>query len=331
MAPRARFVVFTANNYTPEGLQALSAVHVGTRVTRETRLSYMVFQQEISESGTPHLQGYVQIEKTISIDSVTNFLNKILGTQVHSEKARGTHEEARDYCIDENKRAQNTTPVTIGEITAHGGIQGRGRRNDLEAVKAAIESGMSLSDLQSNFFQEFAMYGRFLTQYHIDFKQRSTQTLLRDSTSSAQLRAWQTACLNICQQPATGRRLSWFWENVGNVGKSFMARYLALHHQAIIVRAMKKADMLHALSKTILDTKIVVFDLTRSTEAGAVEVVYEVIEQLLDQVISSGKYDSQTVWFDTVHIIVFANFEPNRGTMSLDRWDVHHIGQPAAN
>lgn len=325
MAPRARFVVFTANNYTPAGLAALSAVGVGTRVTRETRLTYMVFCQEISESGTPHLQGYLQIEKIISIDSVTNFLNKILGTHARTAKAKGTHAEARDYCLDESKYAPNTTPVEIGEITAHAGLAGKGRRNDLNAVKEAIEAGMSLTDLQSNFFQEFAMYGRFLTQYHIDFKQRSTQTLLRDSTSSAQLRVWQTECLNICQQPATGRKLHWFWENVGNVGKSYMARYLALHHQALIVRAMKKADMLHVLSKSISDTKIVVFDLTRSTEAGAVEVVYEVIEQLLDQVISSGKYDSQTIWFGTVHILVFANFEPNRSTMSLDRWVVHHI------
>jgi len=325
MAPRARFVVFTANNYTPAGLAALTAVNVGARVTRETRLTYMVFQQEISESGTPHLQGYLQIEKTISIDSVTNFLNKILGTHARTDKARGTNEEARDYCLDEEKRAANTTPVEIGEITAHGGIQGKGRRNDLNAVKEAIESGMTVSDLHSNFFQEYAMYGRFLTQYRIDFKQRSTQTLLKDSTSSAQLRAWQTACLNICQQPATGRKLHWFWENVGNVGKSYMARYLVLHHQAVIVRSMKKADMLHWLSKTIGDSKIVVFDLTRSTEAGAVEVVYEVIEQILDENISSGKYDSQTVWFEKLHVLVFANFEPNRSTMSADRWDIHHI------
>lgn len=325
MAPRARFVVFTANNYTPAGLTALSAVTVGTRVTRETRLTYLVFQQEIAESGTPHLQGYLQIEKSISIASVTKFLNQILGTHARTDKAKGTHEEARDYCLDEEKRAENTTPVEIGEITAHAGLQGRGRRNDLNAVKEAIEAGMSVSDLQSNFFQEYAMYGRFLTQYRIDFKQRSIQTLLRDSTSSAQLRAWQTDCLNICLQPATGRKLHWFWENVGNVGKSYMARYLALHHQAVIVRSMKKTDMLHWLCKTIGDSKIVVFDLTRSTEAGAVDVVYEVIEQILDENLSSGKYDSQTVWFEKLHVLVFANFEPNRSTMSGDRWNVHHI------
>lgn len=317
--------MFTANNYTPEGLHALSNVTVGARITRETRLTYLVFQQEISESGTPHLQGYLQIERNISIDSVTKFLKEILGTHARTAKAVGTHEEARDYCLDDEKRAENTTPVQIGEIKSHPRLGGQGRRNDLESVKNAIENGMSLQELQSNYFQEFAMYGRFLTQYHIDFKQRSTQTLLRDSTSSAQLRAWQTECLNICLQPATGRKLHWFWENVGNVGKSYMARYLALHHQALIVRAMKKADMLHLLSKSINNAKIVVFDLTRSTESGAVDVVYEVIEQLLDQVISSGKYDSQSVWFDTVHILVFANFEPNRSTMSNDRWDVHHI------
>jgi len=26
-----------------------------------------------------------------------------------------------------------------------------------------------------------------------------------------------------------------------------------------------------------------------------------------------------------VHILVFANFEPDRAAMSTDRWDVHHI------
>lgn len=325
MAPRAKYVVFTANNYTPAGLEAISRLQVGAHVTRETRLTYLVFQQEVAESGTPHLQGYLQIEKTIGIDSVTKFLKQVLGTHARTAKANGTHEEARDYCLDEEKRANNTTPVEIGEIEAHAGRPGRGARTDLIAVKDAIENGMSLPDLRSNFFKEFAMYDRFLTQYYTDFKQRSTQTRLRDSTSSVQLRAWQTDCLNILQQPATGRKVTWFWENVGNVGKSYMARYLALHHQALIVRAMKKADMLHALSKDITTTNVVVFDLTRSTEAGSVEVVYEVIEQLLDQVISSGKYDSQTIWFDKVHVLVFANFEPKRDTMSSDRWDVHHI------
>ena len=123
----------------------------------------------------------------------------------------------------------------------------------------------------------------------------------------------------------------WFWENAGNVGKSWMARYLALHHQAIVVGAMKKQDLLHAISKMITGKSTVVFDLTRSTEEGAVKVVYEVLEQLSNRVIFSGKYDSQTVWIPQVHLICFANFTPDRECMSADRWDVHHIGTPIAS
>ena len=91
---------------------------------------------------------------------------------------------------------------------------------------------------------------------------------------------------------------------------------------------MKKADLLHAISKMITGKAIVVFDLTRSTEEGAVKVVYEVLEQLSNRVIFSGKYDSQTVWIPQVHLICFANFAPERECMSADRWDIHHIGVP---
>jgi phosphoribosylformylglycinamidine (FGAM) synthase PurS component len=104
-----------------------------------------------------------------------------------------------------------------------------------------------------------------------------------------------------------------------------MGRYLTLHHDALILGAMKKLDLLHAISKSIHGKKVVVFDLTRSNEEGAVKVIYEVIEQLLNRVIHSGKYDSKTIFIQKVHILVFANFEPDRAAMSTDRWDVHHI------
>jgi hypothetical protein len=88
---------------------------------------------------------------------------------------------------------------------------------------------------------------------------------------------------------------------------------------------MKKADLLHMLTKTLPMKKCVVFDLTRSSEAGAVSVVYEVLEMLSNGYICSGKYDSQNLWIQPLHLIVFSNFAPDRSAMSEDRWDIHHI------
>ena len=270
------------------------------------------------------------MERKVDIVAVTKFLQEILGTQVRTFEAMGSSDQARDYCTKEDSRLENTTFVEVGELIQIAAKRGQGQRSDLDEVRTAIESGMSQQDLESTYFREYAMYSRFLLQYKMNFDQRSIVNELRDSTASVPLRSWQQDCLNIVTTPPGDRKVRWFWENVGNVGKSWMARYLSLHHKATILRSMKKADMLHALTKTISDSTIVVFDLTRSTEEGAVKVVYEVIEQILDRVISSGKYDSHTMYLQQVHILVFANFEPDRTSMSLDRWDVHHVGQPSA-
>lgn len=342
MAPRAQYICFTANNYTAVGLEELSSIEIGSesaRVTRETNLTYMCFQQEHGgRENTPHLQGYLQISKVISIDKVTDWLNNILGTPVHTEKAMGSSDSAINYCTREfgrdtpddglRKRDLGTEPRIIGTPATHAAKKGQGERTDLQEVKDAIHAGMDLVTLRETFFETFARHDRFLTQYKIDFEQRGHMTALRDSTASVPLRAWQTACLQLLTPPPGDRKVRWFWENVGNVGKSWMARYLALHHNALVLGAMKKLDLLHAITKTISGKTVVVFDLTRSTEEGAVKVVYEVLEQLINCVIHSGKYDSQTVWIQQVHLVVFANFEPDRTSMSLDRWDVHHIATP---
>jgi hypothetical protein len=299
-------------------------------------MTYIAFQQEHggAPNFTPHLQGYCQMAKPVDIKLVTKFLTNILGTPVHTEATMGTNIQANDYCTREfcesdpeiRKRDEGTYAFTWGQMIEHGSKRkAQGKRTDLEAVREAINSGTSLEDLQTQYFREFAMYGRFLTQYHTEFHQRKVQEEMQQSTASVPLRPWQTACLTICQTEPSTRKVRWFWENVGNVGKSWMARYLALHHSAIVVGAMKKADLLHAITKLITGKTTVIFDLTRSTEEGAVKVVYEVLEQLSNRVIFSGKYDSQTVWIPQVHLLVFANFEPDRSAMSADRWDVHHI------
>ena len=136
---------------------------------------------------------------------------------------------------------------------------------------------------------------------------------------------WQQDLANAVMLTPQPRRISWWWEAQGNVGKSYMARYLSLHCDAVVVTAMKKADMLHLLTKTLSGARCVCFDLTRTTEDGSVSVVYEVLEQLSNGFICSGKYDSTSLFLQPLHLIVFSNFAPDRSTMSADRWDVHHI------
>ena len=124
-------------------------LEAGIHVTRETKLTFIAFQQEVGESGTPHLQGYLQLERSISIVKVTDWLISIVGTQVHTEKTMGSSQQAYDYVTKLDSRVENTMPYQSGEIVHHDAARGQGARSDLAEVKLAIEQGESLIDLKA--------------------------------------------------------------------------------------------------------------------------------------------------------------------------------------
>lgn len=68
-------------------------------------LKFVVGQLERApDTGRLHVQGYAVADKAIRI---TGF-KKLLGDdQAHVETRRGSHEEARDYCLKEDSRADD--------------------------------------------------------------------------------------------------------------------------------------------------------------------------------------------------------------------------------
>lgn len=98
------------------------------------------------------------------------------------------------------------------------------------------------------------------------------------------------------------------------------------HHNAVLVQMMKKEDMLHVLSKSITaKTRIVIFDLVRTTVEDGYDVVYQVMEMLKDRLLCSGKYNSTSMHLKPLHVIAFSNNEPDLTKMSDDRWLVKKI------
>jgi len=76
---------FTYNNYDPNYINDL------LDVLKSHSTKYIV-GEEIGESGTPHLQGYVEFKKRIRPLSLK------INTLIHWEKAKGTLEQNVDYC-----------------------------------------------------------------------------------------------------------------------------------------------------------------------------------------------------------------------------------------
>ena len=65
--------------------------------------------------------------------------------------------------------------------------------------------------------------------------------------------------------------------------------------------------------------------ITRTTALQDPHGIYDVLEQLCDQKISSGKYEPIVKTTPPMHVVVFSNSAPIRERLSQDRWDIVQI------
>jgi hypothetical protein len=138
---------------------------------------------------------------------------------------------------------------------------------------------------------------------------------------------WQEEVVRLHESPPDDRKVHWYWEETGNVGKTALARHLVgAYPGEVLCVGGKGADMRYALASWVREKgsapKTLVLLLARSREQY---LSYEGIEALKDGLFFSSKYESEMVFYNPPHIIVFANWEPDRAQMSRDRWSVHHV------
>ncbi len=100
---RARSWCFTLNNYTTNDVVSLSH-----NKWDDMEITKYVFQEEIGENGTKHLQGIIQFKNQISFTSLKEFHNKIRWSKCKNLKA------SIKYCSKEDTR--NGKIYTYGDI-----------------------------------------------------------------------------------------------------------------------------------------------------------------------------------------------------------------------
>lgn len=134
---RVRGWVFTLNNPTTEEIE----------LVKNIKCKHLVFGEEIAASGTPHLQGYVELHEKISAKA----LNLLIGNRAHLEHRKGEPSEARAYCLkgeqphDEWKELGTAGPsYGLNAITFEkGDMLNPGKRTDIINVrKAALTQTM---------------------------------------------------------------------------------------------------------------------------------------------------------------------------------------------
>lgn len=150
---RMRSVVFTLNNYNDVDVQRIRELGQSVR--------YGVFQREIAPgTGTKHLQGFLYC------DSAKTFTRwkSLIGDRAHIEKARGTPQQASDYCKKEDSREPDTEPEEFGELPS------QGKRADLEAIASSLAAGASVEEIATEHPGDFIRYHRGIETLHAVFQ-----------------------------------------------------------------------------------------------------------------------------------------------------------------
>ncbi len=243
---------FTLNNWTEDQLSA---------IVREcdTYCAVAVIGSEVGESGTPHLQGYVEFKVK------QRPLSKMKGALgAHWEVSKGSRMDNYEYCTKDE---------------------------DVKYLKG-IEKPIPLK-------------------------------ILKDED----LYPWQSAIVRLVKEEPDDRSIHWYWEAVGNVGKSALVKKLCAEYGAVICSG-KSADIKYSIvaykeAKGVYP-KVVVYDVPRTSMQY---VSYTGIEEVKGGCFMSSKYECGQVLMNSPHILIFSNSEPEYGSVSADRWKVTCIGE----
>uniref|UniRef100_A0AAU6S516 Replication-associated protein n=1 Tax=Barbastella barbastellus feces associated circovirus 2 TaxID=3139968 RepID=A0AAU6S516_9CIRC len=168
--PRGRWC-FTLNNPTPEEKDVVAGLDTDL-------FKYIIVGQEVGESGTPHLQGFVNLKKKKTLKS----MKSLISNRAHFEPARGSDDDNKKYCgKDGNILIEAGTP------------QFQGKRTDLDQLVSELLETKSLSVIAEKFPAAYVRYHRGLNQLMLDHP--ATQTY----------RQWKTDVICFIGPPGCGK------------------------------------------------------------------------------------------------------------------------------
>lgn len=158
-------------------------------------------------------------------------------------------------------------------------------------------------------------------------KRDKKQLLMTTKFKDIVWKPWQSELLTYLETKPDDRKVRWYVDANGGSGKSFITQYLDLTGKTIVVTG-KSADIFYKIveweaDENKEDFKTVIVDMPRAYRKDFVN--YSCLEQIKNGFIISGKYEGGQAHFESPHLIIFANQEPDYNKFSLDRWEVKFL------
>lgn len=302
---KARRWCFTWNNYTED-----TRVNLSTVVP--SKADYLIYGMEIAPTTqTPHLQGYIEFKTPLALTTVKSRLDPVLKQKspVHVFMCFGTMEENITYCSKDQRVTEYGTPHSGG---------GREGRNGWSVLREFIEANPDMSIISKHYPEESIKYFHGISALIDVCTQNIKKDELLRSMESRPLRAWQNKLVDELTHDPDDRKVIWYYDPIGNTGKTWMCKYLYAHGDVAYFTNGKASDIAHAYK----GERVVVFDFSRSNEEW---INYQSIETTKNGMMFSGKYNSTTKCYSCPWVVCMANFKPKLDALSMDRWDIRTI------
>lgn len=308
----------TLNNYTDDELEHLRACTDSS----DSKIKYIVWIKEIGTEGTPHLQLYAQAFEKLSIAA----WHKALGTRIANIVPTENVKAAIDYC----KGYKDGSPKPGSDLTSveeYGKAPSSGERTDLITAANEVRKRPLKEIMENGSVNEPTIAKHYTYFKDLDMmccKKRAYDSAKEEHNKYLETRErlpWEFKLKEVVENDTDTRSIHWFYDPIGETGKTINAKDLYFNHNAFYCTGGKASDIAHAYNYEPL----VIFNLVASVDETTMHYIYKVLEEFKDGIFSSGKYQSITKSFSIPQVIVFSNMKPDLSKMKRNRLIIHDI------
>jgi len=135
---------------------------------------------------------------------------------------------------------------------------------------------------------------------------------------------WQKKIVELYHTEIDDRKIFWFYDEKGNIGKSAFIKYMIVKHKVLFCSGGKYSDIMNLIFNNDMDIcDCIMFDIPRANEG---HISYASLESIKNGMICNTKYETGTKVFNSPHLFVFSNFPPDDLNMlSEDRWVIQNL------